>query len=480
MVADLKNTLMFSFIQRNATMLIQLVASLVIARILTPEEIGIFSIGSVVVSFLHVVRDLGVSGYVIQERELTQERLRSAQAIVWITSLCLAVFLALISGPVGVFYKEPGVTLILRVLAINSLFLPIGAITMALMVRNMQFGKLAILNTTVCLVHNGVSILLGLLGVGFASLAWGAVAGGVASALGTLFFRQENQPWVPGLREYRRVLSACSKLSASSFLYEFGLGGPELICGRTLGFEAVAYFSKAMGAAAIVLRSLVESITPVAISHFAKITRADQGAKESYLKALSYLSVIVFPIFCSLAIMAEPFIVLLYGQQWVPAVVPLRIACIGSACITMANVAGSVLVGSGRAGVNMRLHAIFQPTKIVLVMLGTSLDLIGVISAVVIADVALSVTSILRVNSLVEVSAAECWKSFSHSIFITAAVATAGVLLMGALSYLETGVLMTNLLGGVGVVGVWIVALYAVRHPLGGDLKGIIGKFVKS
>lgn len=219
---NIKKKLAVSYLQRNATLVLQLVSSLILARLLSPAEIGIFAIGSVAVSFLHVLRDLGISGYIVQEKELSTERIRTAQGFMWVTSSTLALVVFLAAVPFGHFYNEEGVTDVLRVLAVNTLLLPVGAITIGLMSRRMEFERLFVLNVSSAVVQAGASILLAALGYGFMSLAWGSLAGGLTTALIAAAFRDRDQPWIPSFSERKRVFAGCSRLSGSSILYEIG------------------------------------------------------------------------------------------------------------------------------------------------------------------------------------------------------------------------------------------------------------------
>jgi O-antigen/teichoic acid export membrane protein len=129
---------------------------------------------------------------------------------------------------------------------------------------------------------------------------------------------------VAGAAEWRHVFSAGFKLSSSTFLYDIGQGGPELICGRTLGFEAVAFFSRGFGAASMLLRALVDGIVPVANAYYAKKAREDASIREPYLTAISYLAVVALPAFAMLVLLAKPLILVLYGVQWSPRRRPCR------------------------------------------------------------------------------------------------------------------------------------------------------------
>lgn len=475
-MTSIRKSLALSFAQRNSALVIQFVSSLVIARLLTPHEIGIFSIGAVIVSFSHIVRDMGVSNYVIQERELTTDRIRSAQAIVWITSWCLALLLVVFSGWAGRFYAEPGVALTMQVLAISFLLLPVGAVTVALLTRDMAFGQLFIINICSTFVQASTGILLAWAGFGFISLAWSAVAGASISALGSIMCRRSGQPWLPGLREWRRVFAAGSKLSGTSMFHEFGLGGPELVAGRTLGFEAVAYYSRGFGAAMMVLRALVDSLLPVAIPYFASQSRSEQDMKSPYLHGIAYMSVLALPAFACLAVMAKPVILFLYGWQWIDAVIPLQIVCAGLGCLAVTNVAGSLLVGSGEIGTSFRMQAIFQPCKVLLVALGAPyFGLTGVAAGVAIADVSLAICGFVMANRLLGVTAGEFARWILPSIGVAFGAALVSWVTLRVLGPLEP-VVFQIVVAGLGAVIGWVLGLILTHHPIGQEVRGLWGR----
>lgn len=475
-MVNIRRSLALSFAQRNSTLVIQFVSSLFIARLLTPHEIGIFSIGAVVVSFSHILRDMGVSNYLIQERELTTDRIRAAQAIIWITSWTLALALILLSYGAGKFYAEPGVTLTMQVLAINFLLLPIGNVTVALLTREMEFGRLFVINFSSALIQALSGILLAWMGFGFISLAWSAVAGASVAALGSIMCRRPGQPWLPGIKEWRRVFAAGTKLSGTSMLCELGLGGPELIAGRLLGFEAVAYFSRGFGAAMMIYRALVDSLMPVATPYFASLSRAEQNMKTSYMHGMACISVLALPAFACVGVMAEPIIIFLYGRSWLDAVLPLQISCAGLACSAVTTVASSVLVGSGELGKNIFLHAIFQPSKLLLVAIGASFfGLAGLAAGVAIGDIGFTICCLFISNRLVGVSPWECCACLLPSAGIALGVSLVAWLTLHALDPFASLVLQ----GSLAVLGsglCWLIGLVLTHHPLWHELQRVLRK----
>ena len=89
-----RNSLYVSFIENYTITFFQFVSSVIIARILTPAEIGIFSIAVLMSGLAGTVRDFGVTQYLIQEKELTQEKIRAAMALSIVVGWCLAAMKA--------------------------------------------------------------------------------------------------------------------------------------------------------------------------------------------------------------------------------------------------------------------------------------------------------------------------------------------------------------------------------------------------
>src|SRR5258706_9149173 len=127
-VSRVRRALLISFAQNYGVLVLQFAASIFIARVLTPGEMGIFSVATVLVGIAHNFRDFGVANYVIQEKELTEDRIRSALGIAILVAWLLAAAMALLSGPMAEFYREPGVRSVMLVLALNFMLIPFGSV----------------------------------------------------------------------------------------------------------------------------------------------------------------------------------------------------------------------------------------------------------------------------------------------------------------------------------------------------------------
>ncbi|MBK9705052.1 MAG: oligosaccharide flippase family protein [Betaproteobacteria bacterium] len=118
-----RKSLAFSFLDRYGSILISIVSSMVIARLLTPGEIGTFSVTMVLLMFVATVRDMGAGQYLIQEKNLTIERIRAVWAVQLGLGVALACLVLLVSYPVAIFYDEPRMLTMVRSVWLSACWL---------------------------------------------------------------------------------------------------------------------------------------------------------------------------------------------------------------------------------------------------------------------------------------------------------------------------------------------------------------------
>lgn len=474
-MASIRRSLAISFGERYSTIVIQFAASLILARMLTPTEIGIFSVGSVVVGLSHALRDFGVTNYLLQERELTPERIRAAQGVTLFIGWALAALLWLLATPLAAFYGETGVRAVLQVLALNFVLLPFGSVTAALLRRDMRFDALFQINVSSAVVQSGVSVALAYAGTGFMSLAWGGVAGAVTTTIIAFYWRRDAQSWIPGLREWRRVVDKSARFSGASLLSEAGLGGPELITGRMLGFDAVGYLSRATGAVAAIQNVIASAAFPIMAPYFAGEIRAGKGLAESYQKSLRLLSVVAWSAFAVLAVGAGPTIRLLFGPQWDASVDPARLICIGTALGSLNVVTGSAIVGMGLADVSLRIQAVGQPLKLAIVVAATELGLVGVALGIAAGDAIIAYLYLSRASLLVRVSLRRVFLDLVPSALVAVISAAAAWIGLNLTEDLQLPAQLFSLASAAALA--WAIAVHFLHRPARTELFRLVNSF---
>ncbi len=180
-MTSVRRALALSFAERYALLVLSFASNILLARLLTPEQIGIYSVSLAVIGIAQVLRDFGVGNFLIQEKNLADAHIRTAFGISLVigTVLFLATFLA--APWAGRFYGEAQMIETLRISALNFLVLPFCSISLALLRRSMQFRHLLIVALVSAVAGFAVTIWLAYAGFGPNSMAIGALAGNVVT-----------------------------------------------------------------------------------------------------------------------------------------------------------------------------------------------------------------------------------------------------------------------------------------------------------
>ncbi len=457
-------------------LLIQLVSTVVIARLLTPEEIGIYSVGAAVVAVAHILRDFGISSYLIQERELTRDRIGTAFTITLLIGWGLGA-LVLLGAPLAAgFYEEPGLRGVLAVIAFNFFIIPFGSVSMALLRREMQFGSLFWIGTASTFVQAGVGMSLAWLGFGFMSLAWSGLAGVVATVVGSFIALPRGFLSRPTLSERGRVFAFGSRVGVANIAHEVGHVAPDLILGKILGFSAVGLFNRALGFVQLFERLVTDALRPVLLPHFSRAHREGADLGEAYVCALHYMLGIAWPFVALLALLAAPLIRILYGDQWDAAVPVAHVLCLAVAVRAAGVLTGSVLVAHGAAQTAMIVGLVTAFVKIAAILSLASFGLFAAACGFVLAEVLANLLSIRLASGRLGFDLLRLGPVVVKGAGLAAFVSTfamLGGMLLGWEIGAELGVVRTAGLLAAGGLG-WLAGLYLLRHPLGGEVAGIV------
>jgi O-antigen/teichoic acid export membrane protein len=474
-----RRSLVFSFIDRYASLAIGIASSMIIARLLTPAEIGIFSVAMVLIALVSTVRDMGAGQYLVQEKELTQDRIRAVWAVQLGLGALLAVVVLGLSQPAAAFYAEPRVQGIMWLLALNYLVNPLGSVTYAWLMREMRYDAIAVIRLSATLGSATTSVVLALRGHGPISLAWGSLAGTLCNAGVSVFFRPRGYPWMPGLREIRRVLSFGTKITSGSIASSIATGAPEFLLGKLQSFTAAGLFSRAQGLVAMFDRLVSDAVYPVALSLFSKELRESRDASPGLIKALSYVTALSWSFAIAIVFLAHPIIRLLYGSQWDQAADLARLLAGALAFAAPMKLCHAALIAAGGATTLLRATLMTVGLTLPLVVAGVVAGLFYLGAAMLLAAALGALVWLSATRTLVRFD----WRTLAIELGRSLAVAlTAG--LAPACAFFAWGSrpehlvlpLATGILGS--SIG-FLLALHVVRHPLRLELELIGARFVK-
>lgn len=461
----IRKALAYSFLGANTVTAIQFGSTLVVARLLTPEQLGVYSVAAVFIMIASILRDFGVANYLVQIDELTEEILRAAFGLIILTATILGSVIVFSAEYLAEFYREPHVADVMYVLAINFFITPLGSITMTLARRDMRFRAISIINVLSACVAVTVSISMILLDFGPVGLAWGAVASTFSTFLMSLRLRSSRVPLIPTLRNSWKIASFGFVSATANIVNQLNVSASDILLGRILTLEAVGYFNRATSLAQFVHRGLGSALNPVLLPWLSQLKRDKQHPEAAYKKITEYTTGLTWPIFASVAALNEEVIRVLFGSQWGQSAELVPPICLAACIVSMSTACPPLYISSGKPSAFLIANLINLPFKVAAIVVFAPYGMMAVALAWPVIAMISALTHLTLVKQIAGIAGHHTMVALKKSMLLGVAAYCGGV---GSRMLLpdDTNALWVLTFGTFFALGSAALVGLIVRHPL--------------
>jgi len=356
----LRRKIAAQFLVSNIATLANFVLTIILARILTPSDVGIFSMCVVLIGIAHVFRDFGVTAYLKQEKEINDQTLSGAIGLLFVCSIVTGLLMFFSASFWVDFYGEPAVEPVVKVLAAGFLLIPFGAIPQALLMREMDVTRSAWVTAVSTVIYFVASIGFALAGAKHMTMAWANLVNIIVSGLAFNYVLPQSLRWKPSFHGWRKILGFGTGNLVSALMKTADTALPDILLGRLSNAFNVGLFSRANSTVNIVGLVIHPTIYFFAVPYMAKTHHAHGNLSREYLKSSSIVNCLMLPALAWVAIMAHEIVSVLYGSQWLGAVVVIPWLSLMCAAATIFLMAGYAVTGIGKP------HAVIAPLFIAL------------------------------------------------------------------------------------------------------------------
>ncbi len=300
--------------------------SIILARILPPEDFGLVALAMIIIGFGQLVTDLGLGPSLIQRKILTAAHIRVAFTLSLISGAVLGLLVFTTAPMLALFLQDEQVVPILHLLSFKFLIVGGGIVSYSLLNRQLRFRPLLVVDLGSHVLGYGlVSITLALQGFGVWSLVYGSL---LQSALGTIiaywYTRHSLRPLLR-LAEIKELANFSIGASLTTVVNYFALQGDYFVVGRLLGPAPLGLYSRAYTLMKLPLTYFVKVLSQVLFPVAAQIQDESRRSQRFYLLSLSLTNFMVIPMMVFIIILAPEIILGVFGTQWEGAIVPLQI-----------------------------------------------------------------------------------------------------------------------------------------------------------
>ena len=335
----------------------QMAAQIVLARLLGPEQYGLFAISVIVMSFSAFFSDIGMAYGLIQRKTLDDSHVRFVFGWQLVLGIAVAGILVMLAEPLADFFREPRLQAILLALAPLAFVQAVGAVSLNLLKRELDFKSLQIAQTIayffgyVCL-----GIPLALTGAG----VWALVAAwGVQSLVSlVLTYRATRHPLRPQLRHPdARSMGHFGGTVLLTNITNWLIGNVDrTIVARTLDSASVGLYANAYNLVNTPSHTMLGFMQPVLYSACAKVQDDPQRIRKAYLLLMAGIGLAVMPVFFAMSAVADTLILALYGQRWAQAAEVLRPIALAMPVALLWGITTPVLWNTGRATLEFKMQ----------------------------------------------------------------------------------------------------------------------------
>lgn len=477
---SVRKALSLSFVQTIVSLVFSFGSVIIVSHILTPAEIGVFSIAAGLVALIQMLRDFGVTEFLIQEHDLDESKIRTVFTINLAIAWTLGIVLFASSGALGGFYGNPGVTDVLKVLSAVFILLPFGAIPQTLIRRDLAYGNLIKIQLAQNITRSCMTVGLAYAGFTYMSMAWSSLASIVVMVIACAIWGWQYRVTGLSLKHWKQVFHFGSNRAIADIANQVGSQSANLVIGRMLGMTAAGLYSRGYGVVNMFRTSIGGAITSVAFPAFANEHRATGTAAALFLKSRVYLTGISWPFFGAGVLLAFPIIRVLFGNQWDAAVPLMRWLCFAALVDTLIYQCDAFLVAIGRVRAATRIAVQYQVGRVILTVAAAfhSLEAVAAVQVLVYAiAVALYYRELIRHG---ELSFRALATGLAPSVLV-ATVACVGPAVVVFWPGLIHRHMLAAFCGAIvsGAIG-WLLAVIVVRHPLFDEIKRVTTKFLPS
>lgn len=318
--------------------LLNFAATLVLARLLFPEQFGLVAYCTIVINYLDILNTAGINSALVARKDRLEEAANAALLI----NVLMGVFSYgvswLIAPQVADFFHEEKITDLFRLIAIILPIDGLGLVPDALIQRNLRFRDKMIVSISRNVVKGLASIIFALLGWGYWSLAWGQVIGSFISVPASWILAAWRPTFKYHWQTTREMMGYGVHIILASIAGVLRANVDYIIVGKALGATALGIYTMAYRIPELAIKSLNEVVARVLFPLLSRLQSDTEALRAYYLNYIRYIALFSFSVGAGIALTSNLFVVQFMSSKWNEAIAPmsyvaiaLSIAAIGHA-----------------------------------------------------------------------------------------------------------------------------------------------------
>jgi O-antigen/teichoic acid export membrane protein len=471
---SVRKNLIWAFFQEYSIFLISLLGTIILSRLLTKDEFGVYALSFMFIVVLVHLRQLGMGTYIVQAKVIEINRARSALGVMYAISWGLGAALVLLRGQISAFFHDVRVGETLLILSISFFLAPLYQYGMALIERRMEFSKIYRISLVSHIMTWAVGIPIAIYGPGHLALPWGYATYSIVSLIMVWMFNPEGNILRPSFKGWKEIIGFGSYISGSGLINTMGMQAPEAILGRLHDTATVGLYNRGSSLISI-LRNLITNATQRTINvALSEKKRQGHPLDSSYLGGVALSTGLGWSACLILAVVAKPVLILLYTKQFGDTAPFLQFLCLAQIPL-FALVAQSEMMSLFN---RYRYLFVVEFCMTVFILLNfifwSRINPIYGAAGRIIDTSIYFVIIIMNIIPMLGIKLKSLGEVYAKSALLAIGSATPVFLIMQLNGWPDS--LPFLALAGMGILSLitWMATLFVIHHPLAADAKPVL------
>ncbi len=361
---------------------VQIGVSIVLARLLVPADFGLIGMVLVFTGFAQYLNELGFGAALIQRPHIEEQHCSSVFWLNLLLGALIAAALFLGAPLLALFYQEPALVSLTRLISLNFLILPLILVQNTLARRRLDFRLVGLIDLLSILISGLGAVVLALLGLGVWSLAWQVLIGSAVMALGWWLASRWRPHFVFDRSAIAELWGFSSHMFGTNTLNYWVRNGDNLLVGKFLGDASLGLYTRAYSILLVPLAQVSTVLGRVMFPVLSKVQTNRPLVKRTYLRSIALIGFIFFPLTLGLFVTADRFVLLLWGANWTGVTPVLRIFCLAGTVQVITITTAWIYQSQGRADRMFRWTLMAGVLSLVGIAIGVMLGSIESVAAI--------------------------------------------------------------------------------------------------
>lgn len=350
------NGFFWSLTQQFGTQIISTTVTIILARILEPEDFGLIGMLVIFMALGNSLIDAGLTSSLIRSQDSDERDYSTVFFINLVGSIVMYMIMYACSGLISEFFNQPELQSIIKVYCLSFIITAFAAVQRTRLVKKMDFKTEMKVMLPSVLISGATGITMALLGYGVWALVWMMIVQQLFASLQFWFHSKWRPLWVFDLTRFKYHFDYGYKMTLASIINALFSNLYHLVIGKYFSITQLGFYTKADQLKQIPVKNISNTLAKVTFPMFSEIQDDDERLKVVYKKIIQQVLFWLTPVMVLAAVLAEPTFRIVLTEKWLPAVPYFQMLCFIGLMYPVHSYNLNILKVKGRSDLFLKLE----------------------------------------------------------------------------------------------------------------------------